>query len=90
MVPVGGKKDMKTTKMATTLILTFLLSLAAGLPVIKETKANPYGTTLMMWRDKIVVQSPQNKTYNVQTLPINFTVEYIEENKLRTGYILSN
>ncbi len=79
---------MKRTELAITLILALLLSLFAGVPAIKEAKANPYGMTLMMWRDKIVVETPQNKTYNTETLAVNFTVEYMEASY--TGYILNN
>ena len=71
---------MKKTELTITLFLALLFSLIAGLPVVKEAKANPYGMTLMMWRDIFVVESPQNKTYNTETLAVNFTVKYMEEN----------
>ncbi|MCZ2809156.1 MAG: hypothetical protein O2V44_07375 [Candidatus Bathyarchaeota archaeon] len=80
---------MKRIELAITLILTLLFSVAAGLPVIEEAKANPSGMARMMWRDIIVVQSPQNKTYNVETVLLNFTVEFLSE-KYSTRYVLRN
>ncbi|UCC58365.1 MAG: hypothetical protein JSW14_00060 [Candidatus Bathyarchaeum sp.] len=80
---------MKRTQLVITLILALSFSLAAGLPAIKEAEANPTGMAMLFWRDIIVVQSPQNKTYNVETLPLNFTVESLDENQLPTRYTLN-
>lgn len=82
---------MKRTELAATLILALLLLVATEVLAIKEVKANPAGMSRMFWTDKIVVQSPQNKTYNAETLPINFTVELLPDNPpIYTRCVLSN
>jgi len=82
---------MKTAKLATVFILVLLLSIVAGVPVINEVKANPSGMFRMVWRDIIVIQSPQNKTYNGETLLLNFTVEHLPEtSSYLTRYVLQN
>jgi hypothetical protein len=63
---------------------------ATGLPVIREVKANPAGMSGMFWVDKIVVDSPKNKTYNVETVPVNFTVELLPGNSIYSRCILQN
>ncbi len=59
-------------------IFAILVSIVAVVSGIMDAKANPYGMLLLMWADKIVVDSPQNATYNVEALLVNFTIEYIE------------
>jgi hypothetical protein len=69
---------MKARKLMTAFILGFLFSSVASTLVTMDAKANPYGTFLSLWKDKIVVDSPQNSTYSVGTLQVNFTIEYAE------------
>jgi hypothetical protein len=83
---------MKRTALAITLIFILFLSLDAGVLVIEEVEANPYTYARMYartsWRDKIVVESPQNKTYNTETISLNFTVEFIPDTSGPFRYIL--
>ncbi|UCC57651.1 MAG: hypothetical protein JSW14_04515 [Candidatus Bathyarchaeum sp.] len=79
---------MKKTS-AAIMIYALISLLFVGVLVVEVVKANPYGMARLFWKDIIVVQSPQNKTYNVETLPINFTVECLDENQPPTRYTLS-
>jgi len=51
------------------------ISLFGGLNVAGIAKANPLSWIMLFDSVVITIQSPQNKTYNVNTLPLNFTVE---------------
>ena len=80
---------MKRIELAITLILALSFSLAAGLPVIRQAKANPAGMALIGWKDKIVVHSPKG-TYNADTVLLNFTVESAWQRPGPIRYVLYN
>jgi hypothetical protein len=80
---------VKRTELAITLILALSFSLAAGLPVFREAKANPAGMALIGWKDKIVVHSPKG-TYNADTVLLNFTVESAWQRPGPIRYVLYN
>jgi hypothetical protein len=60
---------MKRTASALTLILALLFSGVAGTILVKVTKANPFPTDPV-----ISIESPANKTYNVNSLVLNITI----------------
>ena len=80
---------MKRAEVAIALMLVLFFSLFAGSAVVKEVRANPGGMFRMAWRDIIVIQSPQNRTYTASTVRLNFTVEHLPEtSKYLTRYVL--
>lgn len=60
---------MKRTSLALTLILVLLFSGVAGTILVKVAKANPFPTDPV-----ISIESPANKTYNINSLVLNITI----------------
>jgi hypothetical protein len=60
---------MKRKTWALTFILALLFSLASATKLAKESKANPYPTPGI----EIALRSPENRTYNNNTIPVGFT-----------------
>jgi hypothetical protein len=63
---------VRRTVLAVALTLALLALAVAGIQVVKEAKANfasPPANTVM------TIENPQNTTYNVKTITLNFTVE---------------
>ncbi|UCC57851.1 MAG: hypothetical protein JSW14_05645 [Candidatus Bathyarchaeum sp.] len=80
---------MKRTEVTIIIILALFFSLAAGLPVIREAKANPGGMALLSWKDIVEVYSPKG-IYNTETVFLNFTVVTAWSSPPQTSYVLYN
>jgi hypothetical protein len=64
---------MKRTALAPTLILALLFSAVAAAELVNLAEANP--TYIKPLYCRISIQSPQNGTYNTETVFLNFTVK---------------
>ena len=60
---------MHRTAVSFLLSLAFLLSMMAAPQVVMEAEANPFP-----WNSEITIESPTNKTYNVDSLVLNVTI----------------
>ena len=80
-------REMKKAVSAAIIISALLISLVAGVQIVEVAKAN----FMPFYNVVINVQSPQNGTsYNIRTLPLNFTVESNQEDQTSTRYILNS
>jgi hypothetical protein len=81
---------LKGKTASTAIIISTLLFLAvAGTQVVEVAKANPSSTARLFDNVVITIQSPQNASYNVKTIPINFTVESNNDYQLPVNYTLN-
>lgn len=62
---------MKRKTLALTVILAFLVSAVAGTQFVKLGKADPIPALYT----ELTIENPQNTTYNVNTITLNFSVE---------------
>jgi len=62
---------MKKTELAITLVLALLFSAVAGTQVVNLARANP----IPPMHTEITIEKPLNTTYNVNTLPLSFSVD---------------
>ncbi|MGB9914389.1 MAG: hypothetical protein ACPLIG_00275 [Candidatus Bathyarchaeales archaeon] len=81
---------MKRTIFGLTCMMSLLSSVLAGALFFEVAEANPAAMAKLFDNCVITAQSPQNKTYNERTLPLNFTVETNNEYRLMVRYILNN
>jgi hypothetical protein len=69
--------QMKKTAVALTLILALLFSAVGGVQFINKAKAETLGpiSTYYSTANTVEISSPQNETYNVSSILLNFKVE---------------
>lgn len=75
-------------KVLALLVVSFLISVLASASAGNLVKAS--SMLLPGYPANIYVQSPQNQTYNVRTVPLNFTVESYNQEHFPTVYIIGN
>ncbi len=66
-----------------------IVSTAANLYIVESAKANPSSTAQLFDNVIITIQSPENKSYNSNTLSLNFTVETNNEYQPLANYSLN-
>ena len=79
---------MKKNALALLVAGSFLVSLLAVASVDRFVMAN--FVLLPGYPANIDIQSPQNQTYNVKSVPLNFTVESFNEEHFPTVYSINN
>jgi hypothetical protein len=81
---------MKKMRLVAVAAIVLLISALVATRVVEVVKANPSSFARLFDNVVITVQSPENKTYNMRTLPLNFTVETNNDYQPPASYILNN